>query len=139
MSIPHGRFKTAVHALAVVAYLPLREATSDKVAASVSTDPSAARRLLSMLRSAGLLHALEGRGGGYTLARPASEIHLDEVYRAVCDETVFPTPARIPNLGCPIGSRIYQVLETPVAAAEGALRRSLNETSLADLMRELKA
>jgi Rrf2 family protein len=39
--------------------------------------------LLTLLKSAGLVHSIRGAGGGFTLARPPSEIHLDEVLHAV--------------------------------------------------------
>ena len=39
------------------------------------------------LRRAGLVESARGRSGGYVLARPASEIHIDEIMRAVEEET----------------------------------------------------
>jgi len=39
------------------------------------------------LRRAGLVESARGRSGGYALARPASEIHIDEIMRAVEEET----------------------------------------------------
>lgn len=39
--------------------------------------------LLTTLKSAGLVHSLRGRGGGYSLTRPPSEIRLSEVVRVL--------------------------------------------------------
>ena len=39
------------------------------------------------LRRAGLVASARGRSGGYVLARPADAIHIDEIMRAVEEET----------------------------------------------------
>jgi Rrf2 family protein len=39
------------------------------------------------LRRAGLVASARGRSGGYALARPAGDIHIDEIMRAVEEET----------------------------------------------------
>ena len=39
--------------------------------------------LLTALRSAGLVRSVRGPGGGFVLARPADEIFLDEILRAL--------------------------------------------------------
>ena len=44
-------------------------------------------QLFVRLRRAGLVESVRGPGGGYRLARPASEIRVSEVFEAV-DETV---------------------------------------------------
>lgn len=137
MTSSNARFKTALHALAVVAYLPRGEATSDKVAASVATDPSAARRLLSTLRKAGLLTSSEGRTGGYALAREPADIRLDAVFLAVSDGSLFKSPDRRPNRKCPVGSRIYEVIQPRLDDAQGALLERLARHSLADVMADL--
>jgi Rrf2 family protein len=39
--------------------------------------------ILSDLRNAGFVHSRKGKGGGYTLARPAAEIGVGDVIRAI--------------------------------------------------------
>lgn len=39
------------------------------------------------LRRSGLVASARGRSGGYVLTRPASEIHIDEIMRAMEEET----------------------------------------------------
>lgn len=134
MSFSNSRFRTAVHALAVIAYVPELQATSDQIAASVATDASVVRRLLSTLRDAGLVQTVEGRAGGYALARPASKITLQDVFNAVAAENLFPLPDRLPNADCPVGSNIHAALDVPLASARQALERRLAQTSLADLL-----
>jgi FeS assembly SUF system regulator len=42
-----------------------------------------AQKLMGRLASAGLLHSVRGAGGGFTLARPVSEISLADIVEAV--------------------------------------------------------
>jgi len=137
MPSTNSRFRTAVHALAVIAYVPERQATSDQIAASVATEASVVRRLLSRLRAARLVRAAEGRDGGYMLARPAEAISLQDIFDAVAPETLFPMPDRLPNPKCPVGAGIHSVLDRPLAEARQALGRQLAQTSLADILRSL--
>jgi Rrf2 family protein len=134
MSASNSRFRTAVHAMAVIAYLSDQQATSDHVAASVATDASVVRRLLSLLRQAGLVQALPGRAGGYVLARPARLITLKDVFEAVDADDLFPKPEREPNPGCPVGSTIHAALDEPLALARQALLQRLSATTLADVL-----
>lgn len=137
MSSANSRFRTAVHALAVIAYVDEKQANSDQIAASVATDASVVRRLLSVLREAGLVQALEGRSGGYALGRSSQRISLLDVYRAVGSETLFPLPERRSNPHCPVGANIHRVLDAPLEEAHAALERQLASTSLADVMRAI--
>lgn len=137
MTAAHSRFRTAMHALAVIAYVPEQQATSDKIAASVATDASVVRRLLSALRAAGLVQAAEGRSGGYALARAPGKISLKDVFAAVAADELFPLPDRSPNPDCPVGANIHAVLDEPLAAARAALEQRLAKTSLADVMKAI--
>lgn len=139
MSSSNSRFRTATHALAVIAFVEERQATSDRIAASVATDATVVRKLLSLLREAGLVHTLEGRNGGYALARSAQRISMLDIFRAVGSETLFPMPERLPNPDCPVGAHIHQVLDAPLDAAHAALEQQLARTSLADVMQLIAA
>lgn len=139
MSSGNSRFRTATHALAVIAFVEERQATSDRIAASVATDATVVRKLLSLLREAGLVLALEGRHGGYALARSAQRISLLDVYRAVGADSLFPMPERLPNPDCPVGAHIHRVLDAPLDAAQAALEQQLARTSLAEVMQLIGA
>ena len=139
MPLPNSRFRTAVHALAVIACVPERQATSENIAASVATESSVVRKLLSSLRQAGLVHTVEGRAGGYALARPSTRISLRDVFEAVGTDNLFPLPERAPNESCPVGSTIHAALDEPLAAAQRALEARLGKTTLADVIRTLGA
>lgn len=131
------RFAVAVHILAILQAQGGAPATSEYIATSVNTNPSLIRRLLSQLARAGLTTAQMGTGGGALLARPASEITLLDVYRAVDEEAdVIPIhPA--PNPRCPVGRNIQEALERRTDAAQRALFDELARTTLAELAGDL--
>ncbi len=127
------RFAVAVHILALLQSQQGRPTSSEFIAGSVNTNPSLIRRLLTHLNRAGLTSAQMGTGGGATLARPAADITLRDVYRAVNDAGgIMPLHER-PNPQCDIGRNIQAVLEARVAAATRALEDELAGTSIADL------
>ncbi len=74
MSFANTRFRTAVNALAVIADVPEEQASSDAIAASIATESSVVRRLLSQLRNAGLVQGVNGLPQPFVdvAARPVS-------------------------------------------------------------------
>jgi Rrf2 family protein len=139
MPSTNSRFRTAVHALAVIASMPNEAVTSDQIAASVVTDASVVRRLLSALRSSGLVVTAEGRQGGYMLASAPAKVTLLDVYRAVGSEELFPRPERRPNPQCAIGRNIHRVLDDPLDEATLALEHRLGKTTLRDVLQRIAA
>lgn len=56
---------------------------ASQLAAFHALPPAATAKVLQQLAGAGVIEARAGRRGGYALARPASEITLDQVVAAV--------------------------------------------------------
>ena len=81
------QFPVAAHALAYMAHknadAPERAVSSALLAASMPTNPVVVRRVTAQLARAGLIATRPGAGGGAWLLRPASEITLDQVLKAV--------------------------------------------------------
>lgn len=135
-----SRFAVAVHILTLLETGRGEPLTSEYMAGSVNTNPAVVRRILSMLARAGLTRARMGAGGGTVLARPAEEITLRDVYRAVeCQSHLFALHHEKPNPKCPIGRNIQAVLERATGAAQSALEKELGERTLADVMVEVRA
>jgi Rrf2 family protein len=127
------RFAVAVHILTLLATQEQEPATSEFIAGSVNTNPSLIRRLLSRLAAGGLTVSRLGSGGGALLARPARDISLADVYRAVRDaQNVIPIHPS-PNPRCPVGRHVQAVLQRRFDAAERALAAELDRTTIADL------
>jgi Rrf2 family protein len=134
-----SRFAVAVHALTHIAAFNGQPVTSGEIAKSANTNPSVIRRILAMLNDAGLTHAQLGQGGGALLARPAGEITLLDVYRAVESETLFAMHRSAPNPGCPIGHHIQPALASRLDRATDALERELGATTIADVAGDVLA
>ena len=127
-----GRFAIATHALALLAETEEGYA-SELLARSVNTHPVFLRRVMSMLRKAGVVRAREGRGGGYRLARAPERIRLDVVYAATEPEgAISPSPCE-PNARCRIGAGIRVAFEEAAAEANAGLLRGLARRTIADV------
>jgi Rrf2 family transcriptional repressor of oqxAB len=127
-----GWFSMSVHALAILAQNK-DGYSSSFIASSVNTHAVFLRRVLKRLVEVGLIETREGRDGGYRLTRPAEEIKLSDVYKAMnLDRALAPSPAE-PNPMCPIGSGIRTVFGTIASEAEDAIVGVLSRYTVADV------
>jgi DNA-binding IscR family transcriptional regulator len=110
--------------------------TSQRIATSVNTNPVVIRRCLGDLRAAGLVESSRNRG--WALSLDASEIGLHDVYRAVGGH-VFAMHASPPDYHCHVGSGIQPVLTHAYERATTALCESLAQTTVADIVRDIRA
>ncbi len=132
------RFAVAAHALAVIANKCGEPITSERIAYSASTNPAVVRRLLSMLADAGLTRSQLGQGGGALLAKPPEQITLLDVYKAVEEPELVALHRQHPAEDCYIGRYIQETLLETTCAAERAFQARLAETSIADLLAEIR-
>lgn len=125
--------------MAVLAYKEGDRASSALLASSINTNPVIVRRLLLALQRARLVETGKGSGSGSRLSRAPARINLAQIYRAVegCDS--FATPSRKPNSACPVGHCIRRTLGKVFASAQSALERDLEKTTLAGVIRTVKA
>lgn len=66
-----------------------RPMTSEEIAGMLGTNPALVRRTMAGLREGGYVVSGRGHGGGWTLARPLTEMTLRDVYEAVGAPEVF--------------------------------------------------
>ncbi len=112
--------------------------TIPEIAEAEKLSPPYVAKLLSVLRQSGFIGSVRGRMGGYHLARPAVEVRLGEVMRAL-GEPLFEDPsycerhaspdnggACVHNDGCTLRV-IWQTLEQ-------WMRHLLDRVTLADLL-----
>jgi Rrf2 family iron-sulfur cluster assembly transcriptional regulator len=72
-----------------LAYLGQGESlTLNEIAKREGITAANAGKLLWILSKAGLVHSTRGTKGGYTLARPAADIHLNEVIKVLDENQV---------------------------------------------------
>jgi Rrf2 family protein len=136
--IKSSRFVIAVHVMALLAYGKGQAMTSEFMAGSVNTNAVVIRRILALLSKAGLVVTQEGAKGGARLARPAKEIDLLAVYKAVESGGLFALHPQSPNRACPVGCNIQAALEPTLDAAEVTMEETLAKTTVADVVRQLR-
>ncbi|MBY0330915.1 MAG: Rrf2 family transcriptional regulator [Acetobacteraceae bacterium] len=132
------RFSVALHILILIARDTADEATSARMALSIGTNPVVVRRIAGHLARAGLIVVQRGPGGA-SLARPAEQITLRDVWRAIHPERdrlikVHPRT----NRQDPVGKRMPELLRARFDAAEAAMLDDLQRSTVAGLVAELQ-
>ncbi|MBA4793254.1 Rrf2 family transcriptional regulator [Phenylobacterium sp.] len=131
------RFPVAAHTLAYLAHYeafgPERAISSVELAASIPTNPVVVRRVTGLLAQARLVGTRAGARGGAWLLRPAGEITLQDVLRAVGGVArlgAAPAGAK----GCPVAASAPQAVGAAIAAADQAAAERLGDFTVADLL-----
>jgi len=86
--------------------------------------------ILAELRRSGLVQSQRGSDGGYRLARPADEIALADIFRAI-DGPLAEVRGERPEQASYVG--VAQSLQSVWIAVRASLRSVLEETTLADV------
>lgn len=132
-----SRFAVAVHILLVLhinrVIRGFDATTSDFIAESVNTNAVVIRRILGMLRKAGLVMSQTGVGGGSSLAKPAEQITLEDIRVAVEEGPLFHPHYSEPSEDCPIGQSIQGELGEAIHEAEAAVSHVFGQKNLAAL------
>lgn len=128
------RFAVALHILLLLATEPGGQATSNRIAESVGTNPVVIRRLAGQLARAGLLRIRRGPGGA-ELARPAETITLADVWAAMRRPGLpllptHPGPRRPTDR---LGALVPGLLRGTFEDAEKAMERQLAAVTLKTL------
>lgn len=135
-----SRFTIAIHIFSCIdTFEKDKKVTSEFLASSVEVNPVIIRRILSQLKGAGLVNVQRGTGGT-TIARPLEEITFLDIYRAVeCveDGALFHFHEK-PNIECPVGRNIHNVLDEKLERIQRAMERELASITLADVKRDME-
>ena len=126
------KFSVAVHILILISESP-SPMNSDQMAGSVGTNASYVRKILALLKKAGIVDGHQGISG-YTLRIAPEQLTLLQVYQAVMEEPKIHLLDihQNPNDRCIVGHHIRPVLSGMFAGVEDAFARSLGEKTLAD-------
>lgn len=128
------RFALAVHALTLLGGAPPGEVLSSEVlAGSIGASPVHVRRVLGVLRNAGLVASRPGPGGGWELAGADGSTTLAEVWRAVQGEDPV-LGLHDANPECTVGRRIQRELVAVDRSAARAIEQELEHLTLALLV-----
>jgi len=131
------RFTVAIHVLCLLAAQHPQPLTSEFIAGSVNTNPVVIRRILAVLRRAGLVKSQPGVSGGWELVAKPSAITLGRLYQIVRPGTVFAMHSRQPNVLCPVGRNIQRGLSSHYQKAQAAMEAELARTTIADVLKDV--
>ena len=112
--------------------------TSEFIALSIGTNAVVVRRQLALLREARLVDSKGARGGGWELARDATKITLRQVREALGEEAAFRMHKNEPHPKCMVGQNVKAVLEDVYEDAERAVMNSLDDWTVADMLRRVR-
>ncbi len=133
-------FSNSFYTLIVVEYFKEEyKTTSDFIASSVRVNPVVIRQILGQLKKAGLLEVHAGSGGVSLLKKPQN-ITLLDVFNAVepFDGGAMFGFHKNPNLSCPVGKNIHNLLDDKLASIQSAMENELKKTTLSDLLNQVK-
>ena len=132
------KFSVAVHVLILISESP-PPINSDQMAESVGTNASYVRKILALLKKAGIVDGHRGIGGCTLMIAP-EQLTLLQIYQAVMEQ---PKPHLLdihqnPNDRCVVGRHIRSVLTDMFGEVEYAFAHSLAEKTLADCIAEIR-
>ena len=131
------RMATAIQILCVIAYKGPATTTAEVISRSLKTNPVVVRRLLKCMEREGLVAIRPGKDGGVQLGRKPGQITLDQVFRAVEEETEVFALRPTENANCVVGSRMTELLTPIFDATNEAVERVLRRATLASLTKAI--
>ena len=131
-----SRFPAATHILTALHWNEGEVLSSEQLALTVNTNPVVIRRVLGMLRKAGLVTTQPGAHGGSKLAKSPQQITLLAVYQAVEDTSLF--RLHCPSTTCALGGVMETTLAPIYDQAEQAMEQVLAGVTLAQISHEAR-
>jgi len=132
------QFSIAIHVMAALACGCDKDITSSALAGSVNTSPSFVRRVLAKLSKAGLVETATGKAGKTWLARDPKQVSLLDIYQAVEAPKAFAIHDYAEQKGCMVSCHIKEALERALGKTQRAMETSLGQTSLAQVVNDVK-
>lgn len=135
-----SRFAVGIHILALIELNKEGVSSSEFLASSVNTNPAVIRKLMGMLKKAGLIEVHPGIAGA-KLAKELSDVTLFDVYKAVNvvqDKELFSVHDN-PNPVCLVGRNIQNTIEPLFTAAQLAMEKVLGSVTLEDVVKDIAA
>ena len=122
-----SRFTIAVHMLACIdTFQGQFKITSEFLAGSIQVNPVIIRKLLSQLKTAGLIEVKRGPGGTYRAVDCVEENSLFHFHEN-------------PNPKCPVGRNIHFLLDDRLKKVQDVMEQELKSMTLADVKEALDA
>ncbi|ELK45851.1 Rrf2 family transcriptional regulator [Bacillus sp. SB49] len=134
-----SRFSVGIHVLALIEINKDGISSSEYLAGSVNTNPAVIRKIMGMLRKAGLIKVQPGIAGA-ELAKDLSEITLLDVYKAVDvvkDKELFSIHGN-PSPDCTVGRNIQHTIEPLFSSAQRAMEKVLEAVTIEDVVKDIQ-
>lgn len=133
-----SRFSVAIHIIALLAIKRDKVYTSEAMAKSVNNNPVVIRRIIGMLKNAGLVDVTPGCGGAHLL-KPVDDITLFDIYRAVdvVEEGKLFQIHENTNHACVIGGNIQETLTELLPQAQLAMEEVLKTYNMKDVITKI--
>ncbi|MEH7122247.1 Rrf2 family transcriptional regulator [Bacillus sp. JJ1532] len=133
-----SRLSVGIHIMALIEINKNGVSSSQFLAESVNTNPAVIRKIMGMLKKAGLIEVHPGIAGA-KLAKELSDITMLDVYKAVNvvqDKELFSLHEN-PNPECPVGRNIQNTIEPLFSAAQLAMEKVLENVNLESVVRDI--
>ena len=133
-----SRFAVGIHILTLIEINKDGVSTSEFLAGSVNTNPAVIRKIMGMLKKAGLVNVRPGVAGA-ELAKNLAKITLLDVYKAVNvvqDKELFSIHEN-PNPDCPVGRNIQGTVGPLLTIAQTALEKALGNVTIEDIVNDI--
>lgn len=111
-------------------------ATSEAIAAMLSTNAVVVRRTMAGLREQGYVRSEKGHGGGWVLARPLQDITLLDIHRALGSPELFSIGLAGDNPDCVVEQAVNASLAEAMKDAEAILLVRFGTITLAELAKD---
>jgi len=125
------RSNLALRTLMVCAVNPTRIVRKAEVAAAINASENHLAQVINQLGQTGYINTLRGRHGGFTLARPASDISVGDLFRTFESDLPFMECFSAENT-CPLKDHCR--MSSHLARAIEAFYASLDPLTVADLV-----
>lgn len=134
----NSRFSVAIHILSLIATTSDKSLlTSDFIAGSVNTNPVVVRRMIGVLKKAGLLLSHSGVAGYELLVEPKN-LTLLAIYQAIDGPEQLFAIHDEPNPACAVGRKIQHTLEDVYTSIWQAMEAQLQAQTLQDVLDQLR-
>ena len=139
------RFSVGIHILAVLDIYQDEVTSSSFIASSVNTNPAVIRKIMSLLKAAGLIHTQAGVAGA-RLAKSPEQIPLLAVYEAVYEAVYADNKSQElfdvhqdTSERCLVGMHIQSAINPILHRVEESLKAELKKSTLADVVKEIRS
>lgn len=129
-------FGVATHILIYISTFDGEYITSAKLADSINTSPVVVRRILKELANHGLIETKQGKFGS-KLNKEACSISLYDVYKVFHRGNIL-SPSHTPNLACPLGVEIKDLIDESLYEANEVFEKTLKSQTICKIKERIE-